>query len=294
MLTPVYNRPEEIQRSAASVLRGLRSGDAYVVVDDGSTPQVEIDDARVTIVRHAANLGILPAKNTLVRAIPSGAVWALFLDSDDVLVDGWRDLITPALPLAPLLFFDRAANGAEASVGHITSPGSTITLDALLSGAVSGDFVVVVRSDLLAGESWDEQAWGFEGVMWARIARDHPGRHVAVQLAHGPRAGERADSASAVTGDPARARAMARGAEGYRRAFADDLAERFPDRDADLALTALTWRLIAGDATFGDALRLRAAASRAGQRSRWTRLAAFAALPRSIRTRVLARRARTA
>lgn len=294
MLTPVYNRPEEIQRSAASVLRGLRPGDAYVVVDDGSTPPVRIDDPRATVVRHDVNRGLLAARNSLLSAIPEGAAWAEFLDSDDIMVEGWRDLMAAALPFAPLLFFDRTLDPTTVPVGHVPSPGAVITLDALLSEQINGDFIVAVRSDLLAGESWDEQAWGFEGVMWARIARDHPGRHVAVPVAHGPRAGERTDSASAVTDDPVRARGMARGAEGYRRAFADDLAERFPDRDVDLALTALTWRLIAGDATFGDALRLRAAATRAGQRSRWTRLAAFAALPRTIRTRVLARRARTA
>jgi glycosyltransferase involved in cell wall biosynthesis len=271
VLTPVYNRPEEIERSAASVLAGLRPGDAYVVVDDGSEVPVVIDDPRATVVRHEVNHGLLAARNSLLGALPEQAAWAVFLDSDDILIDGWRDLVAAALPLAPLLFFD-----------------------ALLAGTISGDFVVAVRGDLLAGESWDEQAWGFEGVMWARIARDHPGRHVAVPLAHGPRAGARADSASAITADPVRARAMARGAEGYRAAFADDLRTRFPDRDADLALTALTWRLIAGDATLGDALRLRSAAERAGQRARWARLAGFAALPAGIRRRVLARRARPA
>lgn len=294
MLTPVYNRPEEIERSAASVLAGLRPGDAYVVVDDGSEVPVVIDDPRATVVRHEVNHGLLAARNSLLGALPEQAAWAVFLDSDDILIDGWRDLVAAALPLAPLLFFDRTLDPTQVPVGHVPAAGAAITLDALLAGTISGDFVVAVRGDLLAGESWDEQAWGFEGVMWARIARDHPGRHVAVPLAHGPRAGARADSASAITADPVRARAMARGAEGYRAAFADDLRTRFPDRDADLALTALTWRLIAGDATLGDALRLRSAAERAGQRARWARLAGFAALPAGIRRRVLARRARPA
>lgn len=294
MLTPVYNRPDEIRVSAASVLRGLRPGDAYIVVDDGSTPPVVIDDPRATVVRHDANEGLLAARNSLLRAIPEQAEWAVFLDSDLILVGGWRDLVAAATPLAPLLFFDRTLDPTHVPVGRVPSAGTAITLDALLSGKVSGDFVVAVRTDLLAGQSWDEEAWGFEGVMWARIARDHHGRHVAVALAHGPRAGDRADSASAVTDDPVRARAMARGAEGYRRAFADDLARRFPERDADLALTALTWRLIAGDATLGDVLRLRSSAAHAGQLSRWGRLAVFASLPRGMRRRVLARRARPA
>lgn len=290
VLTPVYNRPAELARGAASVLGGLRPGDSYVVVDDGSTVPVSLADSRAVVVRHEANRGLLAARNTSLRAIPADADWVLFLDSDDALVDGWRELVESALPAAPILFFDRGVDGSRRLGGRVAQPGGRVTLDSLLSGAVRGDFVIVARAELVEGFEWDEAAWGFEGVLWARIVREHPGRHVPQVLASGPPTGARRDSASTRTDDPIRSRAMARGAEGFRREFAAELTDRFPRSDADLALTELTWRLIADDATVSDTLALRSMAFANGYGARWARLTAFAALPAAVRRRILSRR----
>jgi len=71
VLIPVFNRPDELARTLESV---DRQPDAFeiIVVDDGSSPPVELDAGRfthpLTVLRLDRNRGIAAALNTGVRA----------------------------------------------------------------------------------------------------------------------------------------------------------------------------------------------------------------------------------
>lgn len=305
VITPAHNRHELTARSAVSVLAELRPTDDYIVVDDGSRPPLEstglLPDMGLQgrLLRHETNRGVLAARNTLLRAVPQDAEWVLMLDSDDRLLPGWRVLLDGEMA-APdsvgLLWFDRIKEDEGTVDGFIPVPGQAITLDTLCSGRVRGNFIPVVRRSLIEDFAFDERAWGWEGVLWARVLAQTDGRHVPVPIATGPTNGVRADSASAVDANhaPDRARGLAIGAEEYIETLSPLLAIHYPDHYRDMRLTALTWRVIAGDASMAQVVQARAdltGATRA-QQVRWLSLVAAAALPYGIRRSLLARRSR--
>lgn len=86
VVIPVYNREREILRAIDSCLAQTFVDYEIVVVDDGSTDRtVSFVQSRsnptVRLIRHLANRGQCPARNTGVRA--SRGRWIVFLDSDD-------------------------------------------------------------------------------------------------------------------------------------------------------------------------------------------------------------------
>jgi glycosyltransferase involved in cell wall biosynthesis len=88
IVIPVFNREREILRAVDSCLEQSFSSYEIVVVDDDSTDGTAVavetrSDSRVRLVRHSANRGECPARNTGVRA--SAGKWIVFLDSDDEL-----------------------------------------------------------------------------------------------------------------------------------------------------------------------------------------------------------------
>ena len=91
VVIPMYNRARFIGRALASCLSQDFVDFEIVVVDDGSTdgsPDVvgSIDDPRIRLIRHAANRGRCPSRNTGMGA--ARGEWLVFLDSDDELLPG--------------------------------------------------------------------------------------------------------------------------------------------------------------------------------------------------------------
>jgi glycosyltransferase involved in cell wall biosynthesis len=86
IVIPAYNREREILRAIDSCLAQVFVDFEIVVVDDGSKDRTAAfvesrSDPRVRLIRHPANRGVCPARNTGVRA--STGRWIVFLDSDD-------------------------------------------------------------------------------------------------------------------------------------------------------------------------------------------------------------------
>jgi len=84
VVIPTFNRPNMTVRAVESVLGQTLSDFEVIVIDDGSDqvfPSKMIDDERVRLVRHPANLGVSAARNTGVRE--SRFPLIAFLDSDD-------------------------------------------------------------------------------------------------------------------------------------------------------------------------------------------------------------------
>jgi hypothetical protein len=293
VLTPVHDRPELIARLASTVLPELRADDRFVIVDDGSAQPVAHDDPRVTVVRHDRNRGVLAARNTLLNSIPAHCSWALFMDSDDVMVPGWRSLVDEAAEAVDprvMVFFDRRIEGTTRLAGFMRHPGTEITLADRLDGGAIGDFVVLFPRSLDDGWRYDESAWAFDGALWAHYGRSARITHRPFVIAEGPESGASADSVIAASLSPSRARGIARGADSFMAALGPELPARFPAKHAELQLTRATWQIIAGDAGPRDVWRLRGTLATPGGRLRWARLLGASALPHSVRNALLARR----
>ena len=86
VIIPSFNRPELTLRAVRSVLAQTWKNFEIIVIDDGSRsdqvfPIELIDDQRVRMIRHPANLGVSAARNTGVKE--SSYPLIAFLDSDD-------------------------------------------------------------------------------------------------------------------------------------------------------------------------------------------------------------------
>jgi glycosyltransferase involved in cell wall biosynthesis len=91
VIIPMYNRAFCIQRALDSCLAQEFTDFEVVVVDDGSADDScarvgEYSDPRVRLVRHPANRGRCPARNTGMAA--ARGQWFVFLDSDYELLPG--------------------------------------------------------------------------------------------------------------------------------------------------------------------------------------------------------------
>jgi len=86
VILPTYNRGHLIKRAIGSVLNQSLIDLELIVVDDGSTEDIEkivksFDDGRIKYIRHEANRGAGAARNTGIKA--SCGEYIAFQDSDD-------------------------------------------------------------------------------------------------------------------------------------------------------------------------------------------------------------------
>jgi len=86
VILPIYNRGHLIKRAILSVLNQSSRELELIVVDDGSTEDIEmivesLDDGRIKYIRHETNRGAGAARNTGIRA--SCGEYIAFQDSDD-------------------------------------------------------------------------------------------------------------------------------------------------------------------------------------------------------------------
>ncbi len=237
VVIPVRDRRDLIGRAVRSALP-LGAPVEVVVVDDGSmdgsdAAAREVADTRVQVVCQAPG-GVCRARNTGVAH--ARADWLLFLDSDDVLLEGWYDAVRPLiaepgvrLVLASALY-RVAGRWVSCPAGGIDPSGGARGI-----GLMPGNFVV--RKDLM------EHVGGFdEALTYAehtelclRLARvlgcatDEIRRTSAVLMRYTP-----ADSGRDLRTMPAREAAALRLLEQHPQAF-----ERSPD------IAAIQWRIIA-------------------------------------------------
>lgn len=88
ILIPVYNTADTLRRTLSTVLNQTFGDIEVIVVDDGSTDNsfeilqtYQSRDARIKLIRHEKNSGLLPARYTAMKQ--AAGKYILFLDSDD-------------------------------------------------------------------------------------------------------------------------------------------------------------------------------------------------------------------
>ena len=100
-IVPVYNRASSIVETIDSVLGQRQPPDELIVVDDGSTDDIEEKiltfKDQIKFIRQA-NAGVASARNTGIRH--SSGDWITFLDSDDLWNENRMEVLRRDLPSA--------------------------------------------------------------------------------------------------------------------------------------------------------------------------------------------------
>jgi len=162
VVVPTHNRPDLLAEAVASVLVQQAATVECIVVDDGSTPAVDLPpDRRLTVVRRDEPGGPAAARNLGIAAAAGDVV--AFLDDDDVWLPGRLGLALAGLERAPV---------ALCADAPLTDPSAPLT-GRLLEGRVHDVILdattptlcvtAVRRSEVLA---FDEAYLGAEDVEW--------------------------------------------------------------------------------------------------------------------------------
>lgn len=100
IIIPSYNRPVLLERAVQSCLNQTINDIEIIVVDDGSTPPVNLpSEERLQVIRLEPNRGGSAARNLGAEA--ASARWITYLDDDDVLLPTMVEKTLQALQQIP-------------------------------------------------------------------------------------------------------------------------------------------------------------------------------------------------
>ena len=173
VVVPTHNRRELLQRAIASVPPGVD----LIVVDDASTdgtPDLAAEiDARGRFLRLERNAGPGPARN--FGAQHTTAELILFLDDDDMLLEGAVDAIVSAAQAQPdvaLYLHNCRWSSGTVSLPPET-PTQTVVYDEWLAGRWATELKPVARRQVFDDDGFDDTGASGEGLLWTRVVRDH-------------------------------------------------------------------------------------------------------------------------
>ena len=186
VLIITHDRRQELRRALASVFVQTQLPFEVVVVDDGSTPPVTLDDLAVPpglalrLIRNAAPTGPARARN-LGIASAAGA-WIAFLDDDDEFKPGKIGVVARALErlrdTADVLYHPAEIVMANEGVRYISKPRAAtgaagMYRELLVRNIVGGTPMVVARKrSLVDAGAFDASLGALEDYeLWLRLAR---------------------------------------------------------------------------------------------------------------------------
>ena len=134
---PTKNRPEGVRKAVASVLSGLPSDGEVIVVDDGSEKPArevlsDIQDTRLKCIENPGPHGPSAARNYGVSH--SKAELIMFLDDDDLIVEGYCRRVLERLPELP----EDCTFGFSASY-HLEPDGTQTLVQSISPEGILGD-----------------------------------------------------------------------------------------------------------------------------------------------------------
>lgn len=185
VITPVYNRSDCISRCIESVIGQGRSEDfswEHIIVDDGSSDDtVKIVKAycgnmdNMKLIRFLKNKGTNAARNEAIAHATGD--YCILLDSDDYFRS--NALVTVAKVIKDNPSYKEFAFAADDRQDYYNSlpmlkngKVAVFTFADFLLGKVTGDFVHVVRTDILQKYPFDEYVRILEGVFFLRFYRE--------------------------------------------------------------------------------------------------------------------------
>jgi len=177
VITPSYNRGHLLPR----VWRSLRIQAAdfeWIVVDDGSTDDTAsvvaaLGDERIVLVRLPSNRGVNAARNAGVDT--ATGKYIVFIDSDDEVAPGGLAVGAQALSeagstIGAALLRARVA-GTERDVAPLPNRTVLDEVAVVCEGALAGDYGVVYRREVFAGQRLPEDLRGCEHVFVYGISK---------------------------------------------------------------------------------------------------------------------------
>lgn len=173
---PTYNRAKLVINAIESIIKSAsKSPDIFIeiiVIDDGSVDNTKqllqpyIKDSKLTFIENEKNLGANTSRNRGV-AVAQGS-YCVFLDSDDELTeDGLRLLAEHFVyhPDSTLLFMASILNTGKLSCRFKRGSGF-YTLNEVANGLVNGDFLPIIKRELMEQCNFFDGISGFEGSIW--------------------------------------------------------------------------------------------------------------------------------
>jgi glycosyltransferase involved in cell wall biosynthesis len=255
IITVTFDRAHLLPRAIESVLGQDYPRLRLIVVDDGSTDETPgvlkryQGDSRLIVMRHATNRGVLAARNTGLSALDTDARYFGYVDSDDLLLPGAIRTMVEAIERHGDRYSMACAwsrDGATGrSDGQFPDRAGELTFDDYISGRLSGDFMELVRCDLVDGLRYDERAGGGEGVLLAQLLLVKPALLIDEVVQVTDRGG--ADRISRVRHDVAYATGRMWTAQYRLDALGADIRERSVEHYAGLQTELARWAAPAGD-----------------------------------------------
>lgn len=179
IITPVYNRHDTITRCVKSVADqiGNRTDIEHIIVNDGSTDNTSdvLNDlqkcySHIRQDEFSQNRGVNAARNRAIQL--ARGKYIMFLDSDDQLAPDALQMVLGTIASNPeikhILFACDVRIGLFSHIGDIKE----FSFRDFLEERVSGDFVHVMRSEIVKRYPFDEFLRIHEGINFLRFYRE--------------------------------------------------------------------------------------------------------------------------
>lgn len=175
VVVPTYNRKDILLACIESILMQDSHDYEVIIVDDGSTDGTSTflsskygTESRLKVLSLEVNKGVNYARN---RGVDSAkGEYILFLDSDDQMVTGGLRKVLKVISEGAANHYLFLVSDRQNDSTLPTSPKLFFYND-WVQGKVVGDFIHVLKRDILTDHRFFEQFRAFESLNWFRIAK---------------------------------------------------------------------------------------------------------------------------
>lgn len=185
IITPVYNREDCVARCIESVLNQKKSVLSqweyeHIIVDDGSADRTsEIitsyanQSDKIIFIKFSANRGTNAARNAAIAKATGD--FCIILDSDDYFLENALDTIDSCIQKKKVFLhymFTPNDRKDEFDKSDFLKNEQVITYQDMLSQKYTGDFIHVIKTEILQEFPFDESLRIYEGTFFLRFYRE--------------------------------------------------------------------------------------------------------------------------
>lgn len=184
IIITTYNRAHLLPKAITSVLLQNYTDFELIIINGGSTDSTtqvmnSIHDQRIRYFEQDKNYGILSSRN--VGFDHAQGKYLFFLDDDDELTDGALEFISTKINKlssnsVKFFWFDCIdAETTQFSGKGLRDAEKEVTYQDLLCRKIRGDYKIIFNRDGIGDNRFDERLWGYEGLLWLKLHKQHPG-----------------------------------------------------------------------------------------------------------------------
>ncbi len=183
-----YNRKDLLSRAIGSVVKQTFNDFELIIIDDASTDgtedyleslkeELKTLKIKFEIVLKKENKGVNHSRN--IGIDKANGKWLLFLDDDDYLVENALEEISKTIYNFPgydsYNFLVAKESGYDEKFSFIDTENEFLEIDFIdyIKGEkVRGEFLGVLRTDLIKKYKYPEFVNGYEGLLWLQMYKD--------------------------------------------------------------------------------------------------------------------------